>query len=110
MRAGRLRHYVAIQERTQAQDAAGQPTDTWANVSGLSSVNAAVEPAKAVEKQVAEQLGHNVTHVVRIRYMAGITSDMRIVHNGRYLDIVGIRNPDERNIELVIECEERGNG
>jgi SPP1 family predicted phage head-tail adaptor len=46
------------------------------------------------------------THIVTIRYHAQVTFNTRITHKGRHLYVRGIQNPDERNIDLVLLCEE----
>ncbi|MFH2075422.1 MAG: phage head closure protein [Pseudomonadota bacterium] len=108
MRAGELRHIVAIQAQTDTSDGMGGFTTTWADVSGMSSVPAAIWPLKAAERIDAMKLEHQVTHKIRIRYRAGITTKHRInwSDKSRVFNIVGIINPDERNIMLEMLATE----
>jgi SPP1 family predicted phage head-tail adaptor len=49
-----------------------------------------------------------ITHTVRMRYLAGIMADMRIIHDDRILEIVGPpANTLELNEELVFQCVEK---
>ena len=40
-----------------------------------------------------------------IRYLAGVTSRMRLQDGSRVLDIKSVM-PDDRNVEMVLICEE----
>lgn len=103
MKIGKLRHQITIQQNTRSSDGSGGYSYTW---STFATIWGSVSPPNARQRFFADRLEHNITHVVVIRYMSGITSDMRISHDGRYLQIHGIRNPDERGISLELMCEE----
>ena len=102
MRAGNLRHTIAIQEETQTSDGMGGYTTSWSDVSGMGSVPAAVWPLKATERLDAMKLEHQLTHRIRIRYRSGIDASMRIYWSdkSKTFNIISIINPDERNIML----------
>ncbi len=108
MRAGQLRHTIAIQEATETDDGMGGALITWADVSGMGSVPAAVWPLKATERLDAMKLEHQVTHKVRIRFRSGITAKMRVnwSDKSKTFNIIGFINPDERNIMLEMLCLE----
>lgn len=109
MRAGRLRHRVAIQRRTGAESGFGEPTDTWTD---LATVSAGVEPISGREYFAAQQVQSEVTHRVTIRYLAGVTPKDRIVWTdpatgvARYFDIRSVLDKDERHRELALMCVE----
>lgn len=103
MRAGRLRHRVAIQVNEPARDDYGQKVDAWRT---LAHRWAAVEPLAAKELLEGFQLGSEATHRVVLRYFEPLTSEHRISHNGRQLEIMGITNRDDRNIEQYLLCKE----
>ena len=44
-----------------------------------------------------------------MRYLPGITPDMRILYDGRTLFIESALDIDERHRELTIVCYEKGN-
>jgi len=45
-------------------------------------------------------------HDVEIRHLSTVTVDMRIKYGARYLYIKEIINPHERNINMILKCEE----
>lgn len=103
MRAGTLRHKITFQSATDVTDNLGGYTRTW---SDTYDCFAAVWPLKGTEALEAMKLEHKVTHKIRVRYRDNITADMRIKFGSRYFDIVGIINPDERDIMLDIMATE----
>lgn len=103
MRAGDLRHYVKFYSPRTTDAGAGETEITWRFEYGAS---AEVKPLKAWEVERARQVQTNRTHLVRIRYTHRIKPDWRIQWGDRIFNIKGIVNPDGRNIELEISCEE----
>lgn len=109
MRAGRLRQRVAIQRRTGAESAFGEPTDTWTT---LATVAAGIEPISGREYFAAQQVQSEVTHRVTIRYFAGVNPKDRIVWTdpatdvARYFDIRAVIDRDERHREMSLMCVE----
>ena len=86
----------------RAQDGgAGTPTvfaTCWAAVSALGGR----------ELAEAQQISEEITHLVTIPYVAGVTSDMTIQMDARRFVIRYPIDPDERRFELRIYCAERG--
>ena len=78
-------------------------TVTW---SDYCTVWAAVWPIRAREYVNMAQTQSEVTHSVRVRHRSDLTTKMRIKFGDRYLNILQITNPDERNIMLEIVCKE----
>ena len=111
MRSGDLRHLIVIQERTGTTDSMGGYTDSW---SDLYPCRAAIWPVRATEQLDAMKLELKVDHRIRIRHprLMNITADMRIkwrdhiTDEDKYFKIVGIINPDKRNIMLELLCVE----
>lgn len=55
----------------------------------------------------AAQAEHaKVTHEVHMRYRAGVTPRNRVSWGNRVFDIKSAINADERNVELILLCEE----
>lgn len=109
MRAGKLRHKVAIQEfavGSPQQKPSGEPDGVWADVDGLSSISASIEPLKGRELFAAQEHHSEVEVRVRIRYRAGITAAMRVAHGGLYYDIVAVLDPELRHVELELLCKQ----
>ena len=107
MRAGQLRHTISIQEQTDTRTAIGDYTTSWADISGMGAVPAAIWPLSSKESLDAMKLESAVTSKIRIRYRDGITSKNRIKFGSRIFNIKGKPiNIDERNIMLDMLCEE----
>ena len=103
MKVADLRHLVEVQSRTQVADSMGSHTGVW---SAVYQTWAGVWPVSAKERAKDGGLTMEITHKIRIRYRAGITPGMRIVHDSRNFDILSTINPDERNITLDLICRE----
>ncbi|MCP4704012.1 MAG: phage head closure protein [candidate division Zixibacteria bacterium] len=100
MRAGQLRHTISIQEQTDVADGMGGFTTSWADISGMDAIPAAIWPLSAKESIEAMKLELVVSHKIRIRYRSGITAKNRILFGSRVFDVVSLINNDERNISL----------
>lgn len=103
MRAGNLRHVITIQEKTLTSDGMGGNTEAWAT---FAIVRAAIWPVSAKERVSNQQLEHEITHKIRVRYFSGVTAAMRVVFDSRTFEILSIVNWEERNITLDLICEE----
>lgn len=109
MKAGKLRHKVAIQEfalGSPQQKPSGEPDGAWANVAGISSIWASIEPLKGRELFAAQEHHSEVEVRIRIRYRAGITAAMRVVHGGLYYAIAAVLDPELRHRELELLCKQ----
>ena len=71
--------------------------------------HAFVRPTTGREYEEAQKLRAETTYIVRMRYVPGITPDMRILYDGRTLFIESALDIDERHRELTIVCYEKGN-
>ena len=104
MRAGTLRRRLVIQSVTEAaSDAYGEPGET---VATYATRWGSVEPLSGVELYRMHEVHPEVTHQVRIRYLAGITPKMRVLFGTRSFEVRGVTNPSETNRELILLCTE----
>ena len=103
LRLGTLRHRVTLQQEARVADGGGGFTVTWQDVA---TVWARVAPIRGEEALVHRQLEDAITHKVTMRYRAGVTAAMRLVHNGRVFNIREVLDLDERNRILELRCEE----
>lgn len=107
--AGRLRHRITIQARTNVQDPVSGETvvvwaDAWVNVA------AAIEPLSASERIAAQAQHSEVSARLIIRPLAGLTAQHRLVHNGRIYNIEGvIPDPDSGLEWLTLPVSEGAN-
>ncbi len=105
MRAGRLRNRIIIQERSTAvtRGSYGEETQGWTT---HKQCWAEISPPRSREFFATGQTQAEVTTQVRIRYLPNIVPNMRVKFGTRYLNINNIINPDERNKELIMMCNE----
>ena len=77
--AGRLRHVVDIEARSDSQDATeGGLTTTWSTL--FSNVRAAIEPVSVREFIGAGKVESDVTARIVVRFRPGLEAAQRIVH------------------------------
>lgn len=88
MKAGLLDKRIVIQSQTQTQDTYGAAVVTWAT---FKTVWADVIEAKNDEKFIASQKMDSVDYKMRIRYVSGVTTSMRVVFNSENYDIKGVQ-------------------
>lgn len=100
-RAGRLRYPAVIQSPTITVDTMGGPVKTWGTHLktwiALAPANSRWREYYAAMAETAEGYG-----VAEMRYQPdhGIDPTMRIYVDGRYLQIVWVRDPDGRRRDL----------
>ena len=83
-------------------NALGETVLSW---SDSSSVWASVEGMSAREALTAGQQNLTVTHRVRMRYLPGLTGQMRLSWRGRTLEIVSLLEHENRSEHEAI-CQE----
>lgn len=105
-RAGRFRHQIVIQKNTPVQSASGAAVESW---STFATVFAGVEPVKGREYFGAGRINAETTHLIVLRWLAGVDETMRIAFDGRVFDIQAVINKDERDRDLELTCVERKN-
>lgn len=77
--AGRLRHRVTIEQRSDVQDTTtGAMVPSWTVFAD--GVPAAIEDLSVRESLAGQAMQSTVTTRITIRYMDGLTADMRIRH------------------------------
>lgn len=104
MRLGDLRHLLRLERpATGAPDAYGQPPTGWEPVG---SVYAEVIPLAGRELEFARQLEARTTHQVTVRHREGLNTTMRLVFGTRVLNIVAVRNENERNDAMIVLAQE----
>lgn len=85
MRAGNLRHKINIEALTTTTDAYGGDVTTWSAT--LANLPASYEPLNGKEFFAADRINSKTVARFRIRYVAGITSAMRVNYGGRLFNI-----------------------
>ncbi|MGH8431499.1 MAG: phage head closure protein [Solimonas sp.] len=103
MRAGRLRHRIAIQQQVKEQDASGNLTTSWAAVAD--NVPAEMVPLSGRELIAAQATQSEINTRCTIRVLAGVTAAMRVVHEGAIYNIQAPPLPDptyKRHLTLML--------
>lgn len=103
MRSGNLKHKIIIQSSTVTKDDYGAEVSTWED---FTTVYSSIEPLRGQELFASQQTYNKVISKIRLRYIAGIKTDMRVNYNGRLFDIEAIINIRELNKELHLVCSE----
>jgi SPP1 family predicted phage head-tail adaptor len=100
--AGKLRERVTIQQAAEARNSLGETTLSWAT---FTERWASVEGVTAREALGSGQLEVSITHRVRMRYVTGLTQQMRLIWRGRTLEIVSLLEHNNRSEHELI-CQE----
>jgi len=87
MNVGRMRHRIEIQQDTGSQDSTGQVIPDWDT---FAERWALVEVQSGSEPIVGEQVQASRQYKITLRYLDGVTSDMRILWNDRTLEITSV--------------------
>ncbi|MFW6069656.1 MAG: phage head closure protein [bacterium] len=103
MRAGRLRHRIILEDKTEVQDEYGEPDYTW---STLAEVWGAVEPLLGRQFLEARVQGQEVSHRIKIRGGVAVTPEMRARFGSRIFEIESVIDVQERGVEMVLMCQE----
>ena len=104
IRPGDLRERVTVQAASGATNNLGETVMTWSN---STTVWASVEGVSAREALLAGQQEVSLTHKVRLRYLDGLTQQMRFSWRGRTLEIVSLLEHDNRSVHEAICTESR---
>jgi SPP1 family predicted phage head-tail adaptor len=100
---GKLRERVTVQIASGTTNALGETVLAW---SDSSAVWASVEGVSAREALIAGQQETSVTHRLRLRYLPGLTQQMRFAWRGRTLEIVSLLEHGNRSEHEAI-CQEQ---
>jgi len=108
MRIGDYRRYVTLDAPgTATADSDGSYTQTYAALTPAGAW-ARIESAttRNLERITAGTVLSTATHLVSMRYHAGVTTQTRITYGSRQFNVAAVANPDERNIETIAVCIE----
>lgn len=98
---GRFNRTIVIQEFTTIK-VNGFPTTTWED---YYTCNAYIRNMNADDMLKLGTIVNNQTIFVKMPYYAGITADMRLVHNGQAYAITKVDNVEFNNEFIDLVCE-----
>lgn len=101
MRAGRLRHRLAIYRPTKSAGVSGAET-----LNLIGSFPAEIAPISGKEYVALGGTTDSVTHKITMRYLHNITTACVGYYAGRRFDFKQVISPDERRRELQIMAVE----
>lgn len=103
IRPGELRERVTVQIATGSTNSMGETVLTW---SDSTQVWASVQGVSAREALISGQQDTSISHKVRMRYLQGLTQQMRLSWRGRTLEIVSLLEHDNRSVHELICTED----
>lgn len=99
-----LEHLISIEKKEHIKDAiGGESDDEWIE---FSKAYAQIKPISGKEFMAGNSHQNSVSHRVIIRFIPGIKAEMRVLHDGRYFNIVAPRDFYEKKQWLELMCEE----
>lgn len=104
MRAGKLKHRISIEQKSETIDSVGDAVNTWTT---FKTVWAEVLSQSGKEFFAAREQHSELTHLITIRYLSGVTPKMRINHGGSFYNILAAFDPRKDRQELKIYCNEQ---
>ena len=102
MDAGTLRDRVTVQQATENRNRLGESISEW---TAFEVVWASVQGVSAREFLLAGQQQVEVSHRVKMRYLNGLSPQMRLLWRGRTLEIISILEHENRSVHELI-CQE----
>jgi head-tail adaptor len=104
--AGDLRELVIIEVPVETRNDLGESVQTWEH---FARRRASIEALSYTEQNRRQQVGGSVSHMVRMRYLEGLTGVMRLrwsTRGGRLLYITSVVERNNRE-EHELMCEEQ---
>lgn len=102
LKAGKLRHYVEIQQPVIVVNTSGEREQTWQHVAFMW---AAIEPLSAREFVASQQVQSNVSARITIRSYPRLRQNMRVVHGLDFYNIEGILTDKDSGVEyMTLPC------
>lgn len=98
-----MRHRVTFQRPVEARNDRNEMVTTWQN---WKTISAAVLPDSGREFYRAKQENAEITGILKIRYLKGLERTMRAKFCGRILELVWVRDPQERRKEMRVAYKE----
>ena len=107
--AGELDRRIEIQKVSESVDASGygDATPAWTL---FRKVWAKIETTGGREFYRASQTFSQMSHLITIRYLQGLTTKHRIKYGSRIFGIQGVINVNEAGVLLRIPCLEAADG
>ena len=109
IKAGRLRHRIAIQQKvkTGRDPQSGAQLYGWVTVAGWESVPCAIEPLSVKDFMAAHANQSEIVARITLRHRDGLLPTMRLVHNGKIYNPAGfLPDPDSGLNYVTAPCSQ----
>lgn len=100
--AGKLDRKVTIQNFTSAQDAFGQPIETWVDLVVVPCGKKDLLSTSSMEVEIADQEQTKTIAEFTIRYYPGLEGKMRLKFENEIYEIVRFAERGRRRYQLII--------
>lgn len=107
MNSGRLRNQITIQQATITTGASGVSEKAWTT---FASAFADIRTPTGKEYFAQDKFNAQVSHVVTIRWIDGITAGMRVLWGAKTLNIEYVSEDRKNCRALYLHCKEVVNG
>jgi SPP1 family predicted phage head-tail adaptor len=109
--AGDLTHRITIKKQVPTYDEYNRPVKVtdgsdWQAIQPTGSFWATIEPLSGREILVAKEVAPSATHMIRMRYVAGITDKMQAYFGKEKFDINSIIDVLKRKVQLKLYVTE----
>lgn len=94
MSAGKLRHYAELQQKQTVSDGGGGETVTWAK---QKDIWCEIRPVSGSQRMESMRRNSTISHEILAWYDADITTEKRIVFEGKAFNIDAVYSPDEKH-------------
>lgn len=102
---GKLRHRITIEaQSTTSTSELGQPVE---NFTTQATVWASINQLSGREGHYARQMQPDATHKIIIRGGQTVTPAHRLLHEGRYFNVLSVKRLDERDFYSEITASEK---
>lgn len=105
--AGTLDRRITIEQATKAQNARGEVVLTWPGTTFATLWGQKTRTGGGERQEGRQQHAVGSYHWL-VRYISGVTTEMRVNDGGVYADIVEVDESRRRQGELHLEVVERG--
>ncbi|MDH2435598.1 phage head closure protein [Pokkaliibacter sp. MBI-7] len=103
MRAGKLRHRITLLRGVKVHNRTGEEVTEWQPVT---TRRASVIAVSGSESDADQGTVAHIVYDVLLRYLDGVTSDMRLQTGGKTLEITTAYDPTGKRAQLRILAKE----
>ncbi len=98
----RLRHRITIEQLTVTRDAIGGVMETWSALH--QNVPAEIVPLSGREFIAAQSTQSSVSLRITVRYLAGLTPLMRVVHGSNVYNVEAVLPDPSMRRHMTLMC------